>query len=120
MYSIEIYEREDGTSEIISYFQKLQKSYSKSDRIKVNKIRMYMRLLEEYGLELKEPYIKKIDDEIWEIRPIRDRILFASWYNNIFVLLSVFMKDTRKTPKKEIEKAKRLFEDYKKRRENNE
>ncbi len=41
--------------------------------------------------------------------------MFASWYNNKFIMLSVFMKDTKKTPKREIEKAKRYLEDYKKR-----
>lgn len=93
----------------------LRNSNSKQDRIKLNKIRMYTRLLSEYGLELKEPYIKKIDDEIWEIRPLRDRILFASWCNNKFVLLNYFMKKTQKTPKREIEKARKFLEDYKNR-----
>ena len=68
-----------------------------------------------YGLTLGEPYIKHIDSDIWELRPIRDRILFTSWYNNKFILLSVFTKNTQKTPRKEIEKAKRLLKDYIKR-----
>lgn len=59
----------------------------------------------------------EIYEDIWELRPLRDRILFASWCNNKFVLLSVFMKQTQKTPQREIEKAKRLLEDYKKRSE---
>ena len=76
---------------------------------------MYIDLLSECGLTLTEPYIKKIDKEIWELRPLRDRILFASWCNNKFILLSVFMKQTQKTPKNEIEKAQMLLEEYKKR-----
>lgn len=32
---------------------------------------------------------------------------------------SVFIKQTQKTPKKEIEKAKKLLEDYKKRSDEN-
>ena len=44
---------------------------------------------------------------------------YAYWNNNKFVLLSVFTKQTQKTPIKEIEKAKRLLEDYKKRSGNN-
>ena len=35
-------------------------------------------------------------------------------YEYKFVLLSVFMKKTQKTPQTEIEKAKRLLDDYKK------
>lgn len=81
---------------------------------------MYIDLLSECGLTLTEPYIKKLDKEIWELRPLRDRILFASWCDNKFVLLSIFMKQTQKTPKREIEKAKRLLEDYKKRSDENE
>lgn len=81
---------------------------------------MYIDLLSECGLSLTEPYIKKLDGEIWELRPLRDRILFASWCNNNFILLHIFMKQTQKTPRREIEKAKRFLEDYKKRSDINE
>ena len=120
MYEIEIYEEQNGKSEINNYFEKLQKSNSKDDRIKANKIRMYMRLLKEYGLSLNEPYIKHLDGEIWELRPLRDRFLFAYWNGNKFIILSQFMKQTQKTPKSEIDKAKRLFKDYRERNDNNE
>ena len=115
MYKIEIYENKYGKSELIDYLRKLKNSNSKENRVKLKKINMYMELLEEYGFMLNEPYIKHIDKEIWELRPLRDRILFASWCDNKFILLSVFMKQTRKTPMGEIEKAKRFLEDYKKR-----
>lgn len=117
MYDIEIYEDKNGNCELEQYLEKLRKSNCKDDRIKSNKIRAYINLLSKYGLELKEPYIKKLDKEIWELRPLRDRILFVSWHHNKFVLLSIFMKQTQKTPKNEIAKAKRLLKDYKKRSE---
>ena len=120
MYEIELYTDKSGKSELEEYFKQLNNNTSKENRIKLNKIRLYINLLSEYGLELNEPYIKKLDNEIWELRPVRDRILFASWYNNKFILLTYFMKQTQKTPKKEIERAKKLFEDYKKRSEKNE
>lgn len=116
MFDIEIYEDKNGKSDVYEYIQRLNKSKSKENRQKLKKINMYIELLSEYGLTLTEPYIKKLDKEIWELRPLRDRILFASWCNNKFVLLSVFMKQTQKTPRSEIEKAKRLLKDYKKRR----
>ncbi len=112
MYEIEFYEDKDGKSEVYEYIKGLKKQNSKENKQKIKKIDLYIDLLSEYGLSLTEPYIKKIDIEIWELR---DRILFATWCNNKFVLLSVFMKQTQKTPKREIEKAKRLLEDYKKR-----
>ena len=46
MHQIEIYEDIHGKSEVIDYFKSLQKSSSKDDRIKIQKIRMYMRLLQ--------------------------------------------------------------------------
>ena len=74
-----------------------------------------MNLLSEQGLEIGSPYIKHLEDDIWELRPIRDRILFAYYTNNKFLLLTCFMKETQKTPKREIERARRLLKDYKER-----
>ncbi|MBR0427910.1 MAG: type II toxin-antitoxin system RelE/ParE family toxin [Clostridia bacterium] len=117
MYDIDFYEDIHGNSEVYEYIQQLRQNLNKKNKQKLKKIDMYIDLLAQEGLKLKEPYIKKLDKEIWELRPLRDRILFASWCNNRFVLLSVFMKQTQKTPKKEIEKAMRYLEDYKKRSE---
>lgn len=117
MYNIEIYADKNGKSEIRDYLHTLKESKTKDDRIKFNKITSYIELLSKNGLALNEIYIRHIDNKIWELRPLRDRILFASLYNNKFILLSVFMKQTQKTPIREIEKAKRLLEDYKNRSE---
>lgn len=117
MYCIEIYEDIKGKSEVKEYIKALQKNKNKNNSIKFNKIISYMRMLIKEGLSIGEPYIKHLEDEIWELRPIRDRILFAYLKNNTFILLSVFAKQTQKTPKKEIEKAKRLLKDYKNRSE---
>lgn len=76
-----------------------------------------MRRLQKDGLRIGELYIKHLSNDIWELRPLRDRILFAYYDNNKFILLSIFMKQTKKTPVKEILKAQRLLEDYKKRSE---
>ena len=44
-----------------------------------------------------QPYIKHLDAEIWELRPLRDRILFVAWLDGSFVLLHPFVKKTQKT-----------------------
>ena len=62
-----------------------------------------------------EPYIKHLSGEIWELRSIRDRILFAAWDGNSFILLHHFVKKTQKVPQKEIEKAKKNLTDFKER-----
>ena len=83
----------------------------RKSRIKLNKIRDYVKALSKYGLQLGEPYIKHLDGDIWELRPLRDRILFVAWQEDGFVLLHQFMKQTQKTPRREIEKAKRELAD---------
>ncbi len=64
------------------------------------------------GLLLGEPYMKHLDGEIWELRPIRNRILFAAAADDGYVLLHAFVKKTQKTPKEEIEKAKKELADF--------
>ena len=80
----------------------------------IKKIISYIDILSQRGLSISEPYIKYIEDKIWELRPLRYRILFSRIDNNSFILLSMFTKKTKKTPKNEIEKAKKLLEEYNK------
>ncbi|WP_328706818.1 type II toxin-antitoxin system RelE/ParE family toxin [Catonella massiliensis] len=49
---------------------------------------------------------------MWELRPIRNRILFFAYDGSQFILLSHYIKKTQKTPIGEIEKAKSLMHDY--------
>ncbi|MCL2859785.1 MAG: type II toxin-antitoxin system RelE/ParE family toxin [Oscillospiraceae bacterium] len=117
MYKIIFYEDNNGESEIKNYMKQLQKMNSKDARLKFNKMAGYINMLSTYGLSMGKKHIKHLVDDIWELRPLRDRILFAYWNNNSFILLSIFMKKTRKTPKREIEKAKRNLESFIKRGE---
>jgi len=63
-------------------------------------------MLSIHGVAAGMPYIKHIEDNIWELRPLRDRF-FISWQGDSYVLLDHFMKKTQKTPKREIERAKK-------------
>ncbi|MCD7805121.1 MAG: type II toxin-antitoxin system RelE/ParE family toxin [Oscillospiraceae bacterium] len=94
--------------------------YFYKDRNGKSPVKDYIKSLSEYGISLGEPYIKHLDDEIWELRPIRDRILFASWDGNSFVLLHHFVKKTQKTPAREIEQAKRNLSDLRNRSDDDE
>ncbi len=117
MYEIILYKDENGKSEINEYIQKLsmERNISKDSKIKFNKITSYIDLLEKNGLKLTKPYIKYLGNNIWELRPLRDRILFTYIDNNKFILLNYFVKKTQKTPKNEIKKAIKLFNEYKNR-----
>jgi phage-related protein len=115
LYEIHFYVDNRGKQPVLDYLRELKNQRDKSSRIKADKISDYIQSLSEYGTHLGEPYLKHIDGEIWELRPLRDRILFAAWTENGFLLLHVFMKQTQKTPPREIEKAKRELADMKKR-----
>lgn len=119
MFEILFYEDKNGNSDLLNYIEMLQKNgNNKENRIKSKKISNYLDLLQKNGLALGEPYIKHLIDDIWELRPLRDRILFAYMSNGRFILLNYFVKKTRKTPKEEIMKAKKILEDYMRREEN--
>lgn len=72
----------------MEYIKKLKSNKSKDSRIKFNKINDYIQILSIHGKEqLKEIYVKHLDGEIWELRPLRDRILFAGIVGGHYVLL---------------------------------
>lgn len=120
LHQIYFYKDKSGSRPVADYIIELKSKTDKESRVKLSKIQDYINALSEYGLQLKEPYIKHLDGDIWELRPLRDRILFAAWHNGSFVLLHQFMKKTPKTPKREIEKAKRELADFIERSASNE
>lgn len=111
MHKIYFYRDRHGNEPVLEYLQELSRRNDKDSRIKANKVNDYIEALSQYGLAVGEPYIKHLDGEIWELRPLRDRVLFVGWVNGGFVLLHVFMKQTQRTPAREIVKAKRELKD---------
>lgn len=120
MYKIYFYKDKNGREPVKEYLIELASQRSKDSRIKLAKITEYISALSTYGLSVGEPYVKHLEGNIWELRPIRDRVLFAAWNGDGFVLLHFFMKQTQKTPRREIEQAKRNLSNYIERGENNE
>ena len=115
MHKIIFYADRKGNSPLLEYINELESCKSKDSRIKLTKIREYVKALAVNGTYLPDKYAKHIDGEIWELRPINDRILFAGWVDGAFVLLHSFVKKSQKTPKREIEQAKRELADFKER-----
>ncbi len=120
MYSVRFYKDKDGKEPLKEYLKELGTKTDKNSRINFNKIRDYIKTLSEYGTRAGEPYIKHLNGDIWELRPLRNRILFFGYDGQQFILLSHFIKKTQKTPKREIEKAKSLMSDYIERSKDNE
>lgn len=85
-----------------------------------------IELLQKHGNELKEPYVKQMKGKknkgLFELRIKFSsdiaRIFYFTYYDNKYVLLHGFIKKTMKTPKAEIERAKKYMDDYKRRIQN--
>lgn len=76
------------------------------------------KLLTEYGVLVKEPYVKSLTGhkKLFEIR-IKDktgisRILYFTHTGRKFVLLHGFTKKTEKAPQREIKIAEERMKDY--------
>ena len=109
------YRDRNGIAPVYEYLKELNSKSDKSSRIKAGKVSDYITRLSEEGTFAGLPYVKHIEGDIWELRPLRDRIFFVAWYNGSYVLLHQFRKETQKTPTREIEKARREYEDLKER-----
>ena len=118
MFDIVFYENERGESDVLNFIYDLKEKArtSKDARINLNKIVAYIDAIEEYGTRVGQPVTKHLDGDIWELRPLSNRILYAYYEDNTFVLLHHFVKKTQKTPAAEIEKAKMEIEDYRRRK----
>ena len=114
MYSIEFYEDESGYSEIADYIKRLKRKSikSKESRIQFNKIVAYFDLLEEMGSRVGEPVTKHLDGDIWELRPLKHRFLYAYYEKGKFIILHHFIKKSKKLPKRELEQAKRNLKSW--------
>lgn len=119
MYEVEFYEDANGFSELWEFFEglRVKAKTDKNARIQYKQIALYIQLLEDNGTRLNENIAKKIKDNIWELRPGNNRVLYFYYKNNKFVLLHQFRKRTDKTPKREIIKAEKERDDYIKRKE---
>ena len=120
MFKILFYKDKNGYSDIQEYLDILQErgKTSKTARINHEKILAYITLLKRSGTQIGKPVVRYIGGDIWELRPLDNRILFFFWNGNGFVLLSHFMKRTDKTPDKEKTKATRRMVDYLERKQN--
>lgn len=75
-----------------------------------------IQLLEKFGFDLPQEYLKHIKDKIWELRikcsNNQFRILYFTYEKDHVVLLNAFAKKSEKIPKKELEKANRIRKEY--------
>lgn len=119
MFTVEFYEKANGESELWDFLENLRvkSSTTKDARIQYKQISLYIQLLENKGTRLPDTVTKHLDEDIWELRPGNNRVLYFYFNNNTFVLLHQFRKKSQKTPRREIDKAKAERDDYLARKE---
>ncbi|MCF8002396.1 MAG: type II toxin-antitoxin system RelE/ParE family toxin [Halanaerobiales bacterium] len=79
------------------------------------KILREIDLLEEFGLFLGMPHIKKLKEynDLWELRIKHSsnifRIFFLNYQEGVFILLHGFQKKSNHTPQSEVNKALKIL-----------
>lgn len=116
-FTIEFYEKENGDIPVEEFLLSLN--------VKMRaKLVGIMKILQEKGNSLREPYSKYLDDGIFELRgkvgSDISRVLYFFYYDGKIILTNGFVKKTQKTPKVEIERAKTYRDDYIERCDKNE
>lgn len=80
-----------------------------------------IQLLQDNGYRLREPYSKALENGIFELRIKQgnniSRIMYFFYVDQHIILTNGFIKKTQKTPRSEIEKAKKYRADYLDRKE---
>lgn len=112
MVEVDFYDTEDGTCPLQEYLDSLEpKLLAKTLRT--------IDLLEKNGISLRGPYSEPLGDGIFELRTKQGsditRVLYFFFVGNKVVLTNGFTKKTQKTPKSEIELAKKYKADYERR-----
>ena len=94
------------------YFEAFMESLGAQEQKKIK----YGLLLLKYQDRIPAKFVKLIRDGIYELRTLCNgniyRVFFIFDDGNIIVLFNGFQKKTKKTPKKEIDKAIKIKEAY--------
>ena len=82
------------------------------------KLARIVELIEALGLEkVREPYVKHLQDRLWEMRMTgRDgisRAIYVTASGKRVVIVRAFIKKTQKTPRSELELARKRAEELK-------
>jgi phage-related protein len=108
-WEVEYYRDEKGKEPVAGFIDSLPQESA----IKVFRT---IKLLQSYGVLLKEPYTKQIKDKLRELR-IKDskgaiRIFYFTFTGRRFILLHGFIKKTDKTPENEIAVAEKRMKSF--------
>lgn len=115
MYEIELYATPSGREPVGEYLKDLAKKGAHQD---IAQIKDYQKRLKKYGMAVNQIYpktIRKVDGDVWELRPGKHRVFFFYFTGEKFVLLHAYRKFGQKAPPHEIDKAMQEMKDHKER-----
>ena len=106
---VEFYELPDGTEPVRVFLDSLEpKMHAKMLR--------EIDLLVDNGPELRLPHSKQVEDGLFELRAKQgsdiSRVLYFFYVRKKAILTNGFVKKSQKTPKGEIDLAKKYRQDY--------
>jgi phage-related protein len=105
VWKVEFYEDARGQCQVQDFLNGLLPSEQAA-------VGHHLALLRDFGVLLTEPYVRHIDDDLWEIRPGRIRILYFAHTNRQFILVHAYYKKSNKMPLRELETARRRRADF--------
>ena len=112
-FEVLFYEKENGSIPVQEFLLSL------NVKMRAKMVRT-IELLETYGNELREPYSKYLENGIFELRSKVSsdisRVFYFFVVGQRIVITHGYIKKSQKTPKEEIERARKYREDYLKRR----
>lgn len=71
----------------------------------------YIELFAENGFRLPSQYLKKLEGDLWELRPGSMRLLMGR-VGSLMIIVNAFKKKSQKTPRQEIKTAMRRLQEY--------
>lgn len=108
-FVVEFYEMQNGERPAEEFLNEL-------DTKMRSKLVMTLKVLQEKGNGLREPYSKHLEDGIFEVRgkvgTDISRVLYFFYFGGKIILTNGFIKKSQKTPRGEIEKAKEYRKDF--------
>jgi phage-related protein len=104
-WTIEFFKDDRGVSHVEDFLSELPSEV-------LAKVYNHIRLLREFGLNLKMPHAKPLKGykPFWELRPFPIRLFYFAYSGRRFIILHAFQKRTDRTPKQEIAIAKKRYD----------
>lgn len=113
-FEVDFYKTPSGSCPTTEFLDSLER------KMRAKVLRMIL-LLEQNGNNLREPYSKHLEADIFELRIKQasniSRTLYFFTVESKIIITHGFMKKTKKTPKSEILRAQKYREEYLSRKE---